>query len=219
MDCVSHVAPTRAPNRPKPAVSTERPLAIDRLRHAAERHPNVVFRSGHDLTNAEAWARTGAIASWLIAQGFGPQSAPIAILSGDSPERALFFFGALRAGVRVASLSSDISLSGLDRVFTSVAPTLVFAQDSRAYGAALDHAQARGARIVTIDGKRGLALAALASCSIDAAVAERRLHITVDTPAEIRFTGSTRVPDGAPSTHGSLAEFADPPATLAGGSG
>ncbi|MGQ0582363.1 MAG: AMP-binding protein [Reyranella sp.] len=185
---MSHVAPTCAPNRPQPAVSVERPLAINRVQPA------------------EARARTGAVASWLIAQGFGPQSAPVAILSGDSPERALFLFGALRAGVRVVSPSSDISPSGLDRVFRSEVPALVFAQDSKAYGAALDRAQARGARIVTIDGKRGLALAALTSCSIDAAVAERRLHITADTPAEIRFSDST----GVPSTHGNL---------VAGGSG
>lgn len=188
MDRVSHVAPTCAPNRPQPAIFVERPLAIDRVQPA------------------EAWARTGSIASWLIAQGFGPQSAPVAILSGDSPERVLFFFGALRAGVRVASLSPDLSLSDIDRVFASVGPTLVFAQDSRTYGAALDRAQARGARIVTVDGKRGLAFAALASCSIDAAVAERRLHITADTPAEVQFKGST----GTPSTHGNL---------VAGGSG
>lgn len=201
MDCVSHAAPTCALNRPQPAVSVERPLAVDRVQPA------------------EAWALTGSIASWLIAQGFGPQSAPVAILSGDSPERALFFFGALRAGVRVASLSPDISLSGLDRVFTSVAPALVFAQDSRTSGVALDRAQARGARIVTVDGKRGLALAALGACSIDAAVAERRLHITADTPAEIQFTGSTGMPKGVPSTHGNLAEFAHSPAIVAGGSG
>lgn len=183
MDCVSHVAPTCAPNRPKPAVSVERPLAIDRLQHA------------------EARTRTGSVASWLIAQGFGPQSAPVAILSGDSPERTLFFFGALRAGVLVVSAD----FAHLDHVLDTARPALVFAQDSRTYGAALDRAQARGARIVTVDGKRGLALAALTSCSIDAAVAERRLHITADTPAEIRFTASTGVPEGVLSTHGNLA--------------
>ena len=178
MDRVSHVAPTCAPNRPQPAVSVEPLLAIDQVQPA------------------EARARTGAVASWLIAQGFGPQSAPVAILSGDSPERVLFFFGALRAGVRVAS--ADVA--DLDHVLDTTRPTLVFAQDSRTCGAALDRAQARGARIITVDGRRGLAFAALAACSIDAAVAERRLHITADTPAEIKFTGSS----GAPSTHGNL---------------
>src|SRR5688500_19655505 len=94
----SHVASMRALNRPKPTVDVERgaagtlslsagrslpaglPLVIDLLQRAAERRPTVTFlaeRRGPDhawqrLTYAEAWARTGAIASWLIAQGFGP---------------------------------------------------------------------------------------------------------------------------------------------------
>ncbi len=181
---MSHVAPTCAPNRPEPAVCVEQLLAIDCVQPA------------------EARARTGSVASWLIAQGFGPQSAPVAILSGDSPERALFLYGALRAGVRV--VSADVA--DLDHVFDTTGPALVFAQDSRTCGAALDRAQARGARIITVDGRRGLAFAALAACSIDAAVAERRLHITADTPAEIKFAGSSR----ASSTHGNL---------VAGGSG
>ena len=58
-------------------------------------------------------------------QGFGPQSAPVAILSGDSPERALFFYGALRAGVRV--VSADVA--DLDHVFDTTGPALVFAQE------------------------------------------------------------------------------------------
>ena len=93
---MSHVAPTCAPNRPEPAVCVEQLLAIDCVQPA------------------EARARTGSVASWLIAQGFGPQSAPVAILSGDSPERALFLYGALRAGVRV--VSADVA--DLDHVPT-----------------------------------------------------------------------------------------------------
>lgn len=226
---MSHMAPLRAPDRSKPTVSVEQPLAIDQLQHAAERRPDAIFlaehrgpdQTGQGLTYAEVWARTGAIASWLIAQGFGPQSAPAAVLSDDSLERALFLFGALRAGVLVAPLPPDYSLSGdftcLDRTLDVVEPGLVFAQDSVAYGAALDRAQARGVRIVTVDGKRGLAFAALASCSIDAAVSERRLHIAADTPARVLFTlNSTGLPEGVPSTHGDLA---DPQAMVAEGSG
>ena len=218
---MSHVAPLRAPDRSKPAASVERPLAIDQLQHAAECQPDSIFRAGQDLTYAGAWARTGAIASWLIAERFGPRSAPVAILSDDSLENALFLFGALRAGVLVASLSPDYSLSGdfagLDQALDVVGPGLVFAQDSAAYGAALDRVQARGARIVTVDGRRGLALAALASCSIDAAVAERRLHIAADTPARILFTsGSTGRPGGMRSSHGDLADLR---AIVAGGNG
>ncbi|MBN9488045.1 MAG: AMP-binding protein [Alphaproteobacteria bacterium] len=229
-------APMRQLDRPRPTVEVERrsdgtlllsagrdlpqdrPLIIDRLQDAAERRPNVTFlaqrrgsgRPWQRLTYAEAWARTGAIASWLIAQGYGPQSPPAAILSANSLEQALFLFGAQRAGLVVASLSPHHSLSGdpvrLDHALDLVQPSLVFAQESVAYGAALDRAALHGARIVTADGKRGLAFGALANASVDAAVAERRLHITADTPAKILFTsGSAGPPKAVLNTHGNLA--------------
>ncbi len=238
---MSHVAPMRALNRPQPTVDVERradgtvilsagrslpadlPLVIDLLQRAAERRPHVTFlaeRRGADrawqrLTYAEAWARTGAVASWLIAQGFGkdgfgPGGKPVAILSDNSLENALLVFGALRAGALVAPISPNYSLSGdftrLDHALSVVEPGLVFAQDSARYAAALDRAEARGARLVTVDGKRGLAFAALANGSIDAAVAERRLHLGPGTPAKILFTsGSSGLPKGVLNTHGNLA--------------
>ena len=97
---MSHVAPMRVLNRPRPTVEVERrpdgtlvlasgrtlpddlPPVIDLLQRAAERRPDVTFlaerrgpgegaaRPWQRLTYAEAWARTGAIASWLIAQGY-----------------------------------------------------------------------------------------------------------------------------------------------------
>ena len=230
----------RSLNRPKPEVAVERrsdgtlilssprtlpenlPLMIDRLAQAAERRPTVTWlaeRRGPDrawqrLSYAEAWAKTGAVASWLIAQGYGPSSKPLAILSDNSLENALFLFGALRAGALVAPVSPNYSTTGdfsrLDHVLSIVQPSLVFAQDSKTYSAALDRAGARGARIVTVDGKRGLPFGALAASSIDAAVAERRTHITADTPAKILFTsGSTGLPKGVLNTHGNLAAGAE----------
>src|SRR5689334_10002013 len=106
---MTRVAPMRSLNRPKPTVSIERradgvlvlsagrelphdlPLVIDWLQRAAERRPHVVFlaerrgpgRTWQRLSYAEAWAKTGAVASWLIAQGYGPHSAPAAILSDN----------------------------------------------------------------------------------------------------------------------------------------
>ena len=171
----------RSLNRPKPEVTVERrgngtlilsspralpenlPLTIDLLGRAAERRPDVTWlaerrgpgngidRAWQRLTYAEAWAKTGAVASWLIAQGYGPASKPLAILSDNSLENALFLFRrTLRAGALVAPVSPNYSIAGdftrLDHVLSIVEPSLVFAQDStKICGAALDRAAKRAA--------------------------------------------------------------------------
>jgi len=195
----------------KRALAPDYPLVIDDLRQAAEWRPHARCLGGR-IHHAEAWARTGAIASWLIAQGFGPDSAPAAILSGNSLEQALFLLGAQRAGLAVASFSCE-SLAAeplrFDEALDLVQPALVFAQDSAGCSAMLDRAAARGVCIVTVDGRRGVAYGALANCSIDAAVAERRLHIGKDTPARLLpVQDSTGMLKAAVNTHGNLAAAA-----------
>jgi len=119
-------------------------LVIDQLARAAERAPHAPLlpeRSGQRwrrLTNAEAWAQSGAVASWLIAQGYGPGGRTLAVPADDTPERAVLVLGALRAGALV------------------------------------------------VEGPSALEFAVLVHCSIDAAVAERRLHIDARTPARRR---------------------------------
>lgn len=116
-------------------------LAIDQLAEANERAPDAPLlpgRAGADrqcLTNARAWALSGAIASWLIAQGYGPGGKTLSVPRNDSPQRVALLLGALRAGAVVS-----------DR------------------GDAVDYGR-------------------LAAASIDAAVAERRLHIDEATIA------------------------------------
>lgn len=145
-------------------------LAIDRLARDAEREPRALLLPRFTLGNAEAWALSGAVASWLIAQGFGPGARSLAVSGPDSAERVVLLLGALRAGALVVEGAGDAALA--------------FAvQDGR---------------LVT---SHGIALAALARSSIDAAVAERRLHIGVDTPARI-IRGTCR-------RHGDFATIAE----------
>ena len=129
-------------------------LAIDRLARNAADAPQAPLLSRFALTNAEAWAQSGAVASWLVAQGFGPGARSIAVSVVDGPERTVLLLGALRAGALVVETVGE---------------------------AALAFAVKQG-RLVSAD---GIAFAALARCSIDAAVAERRLHIRADTPARM----------------------------------
>jgi feruloyl-CoA synthase len=122
---------------------TPRPagLVIDQLARASEQAPHAPLLPGRDgqawreLTNARAWAQSGAVASWLIAQGFGPAVRALALPRRDTPEHAVLLLGALRAGALV------------------------------------------------VEGPAEVEFAVLARCSIDASVAERRLHIDARTPA------------------------------------
>jgi feruloyl-CoA synthase len=129
-------------------------LVIDRLARDAERAPEAPLRPRFALTNAQAWAESGAVASWLIAQGFGPRGRSLAVSAPDGIERTVLLLGALRAGALVVEAAEAAVLA-----FTIKAGRLVSSE--------------------------GVALAALAHCSIDAAVAERRRHISADTPARI----------------------------------
>jgi hypothetical protein len=132
-------------------------LVIDQLARIAAEAPHAPLlpdRAGEGwrrLTNAVAWAQSGAVASWLIAQGFGPGGRRFSVPAKDSPERAVLLLGALRAGALV------------------------------------------------VDGPCPVAFAMLVNCSIDASVAERRLHIDRATPARVR--GEVR--------HGDLATIAE----------
>lgn len=124
-------------------------LVIDRLMQLSEeapREPLLAGRAGAawaELTNMQAWILSGAIASWLIAQGYGPNTGPgnspggrgLAVAREDSPQRVALLLGALRAGALV------------------------------------------------VEGPTEVSYATLAAASIDAAVAERRLHIKESTPA------------------------------------
>jgi feruloyl-CoA synthase len=147
-------------------------LIIDRLGRLAEQDPKSPLlpdRSGagwQRLTNARAWAESGAVASWLIAQGFGPQGGSLSVAAGDSPKRAVLLLAALRAGAAVVEKAAVLS----------------FVE--------------REGRLVVPSGRHaGIALAALVRGSIDAAVSERRLHIDGNTPARLSNDNCVRQAD------------------------
>ena len=132
-------------------------LVIDLLRQAAHERPHQPLLPGLALSNAEAWARSGSVASWLIAQGYGPGGGTVVVPSGERPQRVVMLLGALRAGALVVDgLQEDME---------------------------------------------GLRYGVLANCPVDAAVAERRLHIDAGTPA--------RQIGGVLRRHGDFATIAD----------
>lgn len=132
-------------------------LLIDRLAGDAERAPAAALVATlPGLGNAGAWAGSGAVASWLIAQGFGPAGKVLGVQAPADACRALLLLGALRAGCLVVAGGTP-------------AAALVFADTGR--------------RLVGRAPSGEVAFAALAACSIDASVAERRLHIDASTPA------------------------------------
>jgi feruloyl-CoA synthase len=86
-------------------------LLIDRLERNAEDAPQALLLPRFGLTNAEAWAQSGGVASWLIAQGFGPGALSIAVPAADSGERVVLLLGALRAGALVVETAGAAALA------------------------------------------------------------------------------------------------------------
>src|SRR5258708_24142713 len=226
-----HEYPMRSLNRPAPCVATRRadngvvylscglpyepglPSLIDYLARAAELRPNTTFLAERDssqqwrrLTYAAAMRDTAAVATWLIREGFGPDSAPVMILSENSIEHALLMLGAMRAGVAVVPVSPAYSfghdLGRLCYALELTQPSLLFAGDALRYAPALEYVKARVPGIVAIAGSE---FSRLLQTVDAAAVTARRRLITDDTIAKILLTsGSTGRPNGVINTHGNI---------------
>jgi feruloyl-CoA synthase len=227
-----HEYPMRTLNRPAPCVEVRRadggivyltcglpyepglPSLIDYLARAAEIRPTTTFLAERDaskqwrrLTYAAAARDTAAVATWLIRKGFGPDSAPVMILSENSIEHALLMLGAMRAGVAVVPVSPTYSfgrdLGRLGYALDLTQPSLVYAGDAVRYAPALEYVKAKSPGILTIAGNE---FSELLRTVNEAAVTARRPQIVDRTIAKILLTsGSTGRPKGVINTHGNIA--------------
>jgi feruloyl-CoA synthase len=227
-----HEYPMRTLDRPEPCVEVQRaadgivyvrcglpyepglPSLIDYLARAADLRPNTTFLAERDaskqwrrLTYAAASRDSAAVATWLIRKGFGPDSAPVMILSENTIAHALLMLGAMRAGVAVVPVSPTYSfgrdLARLGYALELTQPSLVYAGDAARYGAALEYVKAKAPGTITIAGDE---FSDLLQTVDAAAVAARRLLIKDDTIAKILLTsGSTGRPKGVINTHGNIA--------------
>jgi len=188
------------------------PTLTDYLYRAAELRPQTTFlaersasREWHRASYSAVLRDSAAVATWLIRRGFGPDDAPLMILSENSIAHALLMLGAMRAGMAVAPVSPTYSFGGdlsrLGFALQLLTPSLIYAGDATRYAAALDYAQAPGRRMIS-DADLPELLAEVDA----AAVAERRASIGADTIAKILLTsGSTGRPKGVINTHGNIA--------------
>jgi feruloyl-CoA synthase len=227
-----HEYPMRTLNRPAPCVEVRRaddgivyltcglpyepglPSLIDYLARAAEIRPTTTFLAERDaskqwrrLTYAAAQRDSAAVASWLIRKGFGPDSAPVMILSENSIEHAQLMLGAMRAGVAVVPVSPTYSfghdLGRLGYALELTQPALVYAADPVRFAPALEYVKAKAPGTATIAGD---AFSELLQSVDAAAVAARRPRIVDGTVAKILLTsGSTGRPKGVVNTHGNIA--------------
>jgi feruloyl-CoA synthase len=227
-----HEYPMRTLNRPAPCIELQRaddgivyltcglpyepglPSLIDYLARAAEMRPTITFLAERDaskqwrrLTYAAAARDTAAVATWLIRKGFGPDSAPLMILSENSIEHALLMLGAMRAGVAVVPVSPTYSfghdLGRLGYALELTKPSLVYAGDPVRYAPALEYVKAKAPGALTIAGNE---FSELLQSVDESAVAARRPLIGDETIAKILLTsGSTGRPKGVINTHGNIA--------------
>jgi feruloyl-CoA synthase len=221
---------TRKLNRPTPRVELERspdgtvyvgcglpyvpglPTLLDYLLRATQLRPDTSFLAERTasgdwrrLSYAAAARDSAAIATWLIRHGYGPDGAPVMILSENSIEHGLLTLGALRAGAAVVPVSPAYSLgsdlSRLGYALNLIAPGVVYAGDAGRYAVALDYCRSPERRTIS-----GRDFAELLREVDDAAVAQRRTQINDATVAKILLTsGSTGRPKGVINTHGNIA--------------
>ncbi len=183
--------------------ATERP---DHTWLAQRRGPQ---REWHRVSYAEAKRTVDALTQAILDMKL-PESAPVAILSGNSIEHALMTQAAMQARLPAAPVSPAYSLMSQDHaklkyLFGLIKPKLVMVQDGPTFEKALNALDLTGIRVIHVDrppqGIESLAYADLVATKVTDAVAQSIAKIAPDTIGKLLFTsGSTGMPKAVINT-------------------
>lgn len=191
------------------------------LERWADERPDKVFLAERTDTNgpwstlsyADARRQARAAAAWMIARGLSAER-PLAILSDNAVEHAVFALGAMHAGIPVATISSAYSLVSKDfeklrSAITLLDPGAIYVSDAAAFAPALA-AIRQSHRAAVIAGRNAGTGDAIAAGEVLAtpdseAVSEAFAAVTPATIAKFLFTsGSTGAPKAVINTHAML---------------
>ncbi|MDQ8730984.1 feruloyl-CoA synthase [Bradyrhizobium sp. LHD-71] len=154
--------------------------------------------------------RVRAAASWMLAEGLSVER-PLAILSDNAIEHAIFALGAMHAGIPVATISSAYSLVSKDYEKLRAAavlldPGAIYVADAASFAPALAAIKSSHRAVViagaNADKSEGIPASEVLATTESETVARAFAAITPDTIAKFLFTsGSTGTPKAVVNTH------------------
>jgi len=184
------------------------------LEHWAAQTPDRIFlgeRTGVDapwrtVTYGSALQQVRSAASWILAQGLSEQH-PLAILSDNGVDHALFALAAMHVGVPASAISPAYSLMSKDfdklkHMIELLDPGAIYVAAEKPFAPALAAIRPlHAAKIVASDGERAIPFRAVATTPEDPDMARAFASVTPDTIAKFLFTsGSTGTPKAVINT-------------------